>query len=181
MASYARAGDKLRFYEINPEVNLIAKKHFTYLDDCRGNCEVVLGDARLVLEREQPNQFDLLILDAFTSDAPPVHLLTREAVLQYYRHLRPDGLLAVNVTNTYLELAPVVARLGSELGWKSIRIRTLADLSRLAYRTDYLVFARTPELLPQSPTAETISEDLVRSAPIWTDQYSNLFHVLRRD
>jgi spermidine synthase len=179
LATYARPSDTVRFYEINPQVDLIAREFFTFLSDCRGHCDVVLGDARLALEREEPNQFDMLVLDAYNSDAPPIHLLTREAFEQFGRHLRPDGLLVVHVTNTYLELAPVVARLGRELGWKSVRIRTALDSTRLANRTDYLVFSREASSLPDSPTAETISDDVVRAAPLWTDQYSNLIQVLK--
>ena len=181
LASYVRPDDTLRFYEINPQVDLIARQYFNFLSDCRGQVDVVIGDARLVLEREAPNKFDVLVLDAFTSDAPPIHLLTKEAFDQYSRHLRPDGLLVVNVTTTYLELAPVVAKLGNELGWKSVRIRTPNDPSRLAYRTDYLVLSRQASLLPESPSAESIPDDVVHAAPFWTDQYSNLLQVIKRD
>ena len=181
LASYARPDDTVRFYEINPQVDLIARQYFHFLGDCPGRCDVVIGDARLVLERETPNEFEILVLDAFTSDAPPIHLLTKEAFDQYVRHLRPDGLLVVNVTNTYLELAPVVAKLGHELGWKSIRIRTPIDPSRLAYRTDYLVLSRQASRLPESPSSETIPDEVVRAAPLWTDQYSNLLQVIKRD
>ena len=181
MSAYARPTDRLRFYEINPEVELIARKYFTFLDDCLGKFEVVLGDARLALEREAPNQFDLLVLDAFTSDAPPMHLLTREAFRQYDRHIRAEGLLIVNVTNTYLDLAPVVARVGLDQGWKVVRLQTVADPARLAYRTDYLVFAREMSHLPQSKRIETIPEEIIRAAPVWTDQYSNLFQVLKSE
>jgi hypothetical protein len=181
LATYSRPTDTVRFYEINPEVDLIARKYFTFLSDCQGRCDVVLGDARLMLEREEPNQFDLLFLDAFTGDAPPVHLLTKEAFQLYGRHLRPDGLLVVHVTNTYLELAPVVARIGHELGWKLVRVRTPFDETWLANHTDSLIFAREATLLPQSPSAETIPDDVIRAAPLWTDQYSNLIQVLKRD
>ncbi len=181
LASYARPDDTVRFYEINPQVELIARQYFHFLGDCKGQCDIVIGDARLVLERETPNQFEILILDAFTSDAPPVHLLTKEAFDQYARHLRPDGLLVVNVTNTYLELAPVVAKLGHKLGWKSVRIRTPTNPSRLAYRTDYLVLSRHASQLPESLSAETIPHDIVLAAPLWTDQYSNLLQVIKRD
>ena len=181
LASYARPDDTVRFYEINPQVDLIARQYFHFLGDCAGQCDVVIGDARLVLERETPNQFEILILDAFTSDAPPIHLLTKEAFDQYVRHLRPDGLLVVNVTNTYLELAPVVAKLGHELGWKSIRIRTPVNPGRLAYRTDYVVLSRQSSRLPESPSSEMIPEEVVRAAPLWTDQYSNLLQVIKRD
>jgi hypothetical protein len=85
------------------------------------------------------------------------------------------------VTNTYLELAPVVAKLGHALGWKSVRIRTPIERSQLAYRTDYLVLSRNGSVLPESPSSETIPDDVVRAAPLWTDQYSNLLQVLKRD
>ncbi len=181
LASYVRPSDTVRFYEINPQVDLIARQYFHFLSDCRGQCDVVIGDARLVLEQETPNEFEILILDAFTGDAIPIHLLTKEAFDQYDRHLRRDGLLVVNVTNTYLELAPVVAKLGHALGWKSVRIRTPIERSQLAYRTDYLVLSRNGSVLPESPSSETIPDDVVRAAPLWTDQYSNLLQVLKRD
>lgn len=179
MAAYARPGDSIRFYEINPEVTWIANNYFWFLRDCRGTHEVVMGDARLMLEREPPNDFDLLILDAFTSDAPPIHLLTSEAFELYDRHLASHGLLAVNVTNTYLELAPVVARLGHDRGWKSVRIRTETNPSQLAYRTDYVVFAREADALIELKNREMIAERNILAAPAWTDQYSNLFQILK--
>jgi spermidine synthase len=162
-------------------VETIARTYFTYLRDCRGKCEVILGDARLVLEREAPQQFDILILDAFTSDAPPVHLLTKEAFEIYLRHLKPDGLLVVHVTNTYLNLAPVVERVGSELKLKARRIRTPANAARLYYRTDYVVLARDASLLGEQPADESRAVDDSSEAPLWTDQFSNLYQVLRDD
>lgn len=181
IATYARPSDNIRFYEINPEVEFIARTHFKFLSDCCGRCDVVLSDARLALEREAPNQYDLFIIDAFTSDAPPIHLLTHEAFKQYARHVRPDGLLLVNVTNTYLELAPVIARLGEAQGWKSVRIRTPYDPERLRYRTDYVVFFQDRSMFPSTANLEMMPEEMIRAAPFWTDQYSNLVQVLKRD
>src|SRR5262249_36613549 len=109
IAAYSRPGDTFRFYEINPAVPGIAKTYFRYFDACGGECDIALGDARLSLEREAPQAFDLLAVDAFSSDAIPAHLLTREAFALYWRHLKPDGVLAIHTTNRYVELPPVVA------------------------------------------------------------------------
>ena len=128
VAAYARPGDLFRFYEINPEVLRLATQRFTYLADCRGTCEVVLGDARLSLEAEEPPQpFDLLVLDAFSGDAIPTHLLTREAFDVYRRHLAPDGAIAVHISNNYLNLAPVVRRLAEHCGMKTTHIWAEGD------------------------------------------------------
>jgi hypothetical protein len=181
LATFLRPADEMRVYEINPEVETIARTYFTYLRDCRGKCEVVMGDARLVLEREAPQQFDILILDAFTSDAPPVHLLTKEAFEIYLKHLKPDGLLVANVTNTYLDLAPVVERVGRELKLKALRIRTPANSARLYYRTDYVVLGRDVPVLGDQLSGASAAVDDSIEAPLWTDQFSNLYQVLRED
>lgn len=111
LTTYARTGDYVHIYEINPEVIRLATKEFKYLTNCAGKVEVTLGDARLSLEREPPQNFDLLVLDAFSSDAIPVHLLTREAFAIYERHLNPSGVIAVHVSNTSMNLEPVVVNL----------------------------------------------------------------------
>ncbi|HEX7928378.1 MAG TPA: fused MFS/spermidine synthase, partial [bacterium] len=109
IAAYARKGDHLTFYEINGLVEQLARKQFTYLSDAPGTVDVRLGDARLVLEREQPQGYDTFVVDAFSGDAIPIHLLTLEAFQLYFRHLKPDGVLAVHVSNKRLDLAPIVA------------------------------------------------------------------------
>ncbi len=122
LATYARPGDNFRFYEINPEVLRLANAHFTYLRDCEGACDVVMGDSRVSLERDEPQAFDVLVLDAFSGDSIPTHLLTKEAFRVYLKHLNDDGILAVHITNRYLNLAPVVRRLAAESGLKTTRI-----------------------------------------------------------
>jgi hypothetical protein len=107
-AAYGRSNDVLRIYEINAEVLRMARTHFTYLSNCPSKIEVALGDARLSLEHESPQQFDLLALDAFSSDAIPVHLLTREAFELYLNHVNPNGVIAVHISNRYLDLQPVL-------------------------------------------------------------------------
>ena len=109
LASYGRLGDYYRFYEINPLVLGLARSEFTFLNECKAKVEVAMGDARLSLEKEPDEHFDVLAVDAFSSDSIPVHLLTREAMAVYFRHLNPDGILAVHISNRYLDLQPVLA------------------------------------------------------------------------
>jgi spermidine synthase len=116
IAAYGRPGDFFDFYEINPQVNCLATSVFTYLPAAREKCEITAGDARLALERQVPQQFDLIALDAFNSDSIPVHLLTREAFQTYLRHLKPNGVLAIHTSNHFLNLDPVVTGLAREFG-----------------------------------------------------------------
>src|SRR3954463_12832213 len=115
IAAYGRRGDVYRFYDIDANVIQIARSEFTYLGDSQAKVEIALGDARLTLEREPPQGFDVLAVDAFSSDAIPVHLITREALQTYVRDLKPDGIVAFHVSNRFLDLIPVVARLAKEL------------------------------------------------------------------
>jgi predicted O-methyltransferase YrrM len=114
LAAYGEPGDRFRFYEINPQVVEIAKSHFTYLADSQAQVSVELGDARLVLEKEQPQLFDVIIVDAFSGGAIPVHLLTREGLLAYLRHLAPSGVLLFHISNWYVDLEPALHRLALE-------------------------------------------------------------------
>ncbi len=116
VAAYGRWGDYIRYYEINPLVPWIARTQFTFVGDCRGKLEIAMGDARLTLEREAPENFDVLAVDAFSSDSIPVHLLTREAMQLYFHHLKPDGILAVHISNRYLDLEPVLEGEAKALG-----------------------------------------------------------------
>ena len=116
IAAYSRIGDLYRFYDINPLVEQIANNYFWYLKNAEGSTEVVLGDARLSLEREAPQNYDILAVDAFSSDSIPVHLLTREAMALYFRHLKPGGVLAVHISNRFINLEPVLERASSALG-----------------------------------------------------------------
>ena len=180
VATYAEPGDVFRFYEINPEVFRMARRYFSYLDDCFGTCDVILGDARLSLEAEPPQKFDLLIVDAFSGDAIPTHLLTREAFDVYRRHLAPDGIIAVHISNTYLRLAPVVRALAEHCGMKDVRIDGAADEERMRYDNTWMLLTENDDFIrthpPQPPTSP--DDDLV--VPLWTDQYSNLFQILSK-
>jgi SAM-dependent methyltransferase len=179
LAAYGRAGDSIRFYEINPLVPKIAREQFTYLTDTPAKVEIVLGDARLSMEKEPSQHFDVLAIDAFSSDAIPVHLLTREAFQVYFRHLKPDGVLAVHVSNKYLNLAPVVKMVGNSLGKTAKLVETHSDIKTDTFASDWVMvftrpgFAATPWL--NSPDAAITSISQLR---LWTDDYSNLWQIL---
>jgi hypothetical protein len=177
LAAYGRPVDRYRFYDINPLVLKIATTEFTFLNDCRAPHDVVLGDARLSLEQEPPQQFDLLAVDAFSGDAIPVHLLTREAFRLYWRHLKTDGILAVHVTNQYLLLAPVVLT-GAFEGLRDARMVTdnsLVDaISEWVLVTSRDGFFNQPEI---RSAAKLI--DPIPGFRMWTDDDSNLFKIQR--
>src|SRR5262249_43819042 len=141
IAAFAKQGDYVRVYEINPQVTHIAKTHFHFLEDCKAPYDIVHGEARLKLEQElkdtdgKGNQFDVLCLDAFSGDAVPTHLLTTEAFATYKRHLKPDGIIVCNITNTYLDLWPVIKRLADEHGYKIARVYRPTERSTLVEPT----------------------------------------------
>lgn len=178
LAAYARPQDTYRFYEINPEVEHLARRYFTYLADCKGRCEVVLGDGRLVMEAEAAQHYDVLVLDAFTSDAPPMHLLTVEAFATYLRHLKPDGVLVVNSTNSYLDLAPVVLAVGRAVGLHGTRRATRAEPEKLLYRTDFVLLSRDAGFIRARPPVLPPDRVGREHAPVWTDDFSNVFAAL---
>ena len=185
VAAYGQTGDYIRFYEINPEVTKIATDpngFFTYLRDTLAKVEIIPGDARLSMEREVANdnsqRFDVLILDAFAGDGIPVHLLTREAVEIYLRELKRDGVLAIHVTNRYLDLRPVVhelvERFNLHSGWKH------SPGGPISQPSDWILAARSDEVLGQPEVASQLqSLDSQPKVRLWTDDYSNLFQILR--
>jgi spermidine synthase len=179
LAAYAQPGQYFRFYELNDDVKTFADKYFSYLRDCRGKCDVVLGDGRLSLEREQPQQFDLLVLDAFSGDAVPTHLLTQEAFEIYRRHLRPGATIAVNISNRYLDLSPVVAGLANRFGYTTSRTLSAADSSKGQFPADWIVLTpATAHDVRQVKTAAG-SEGAGEREILWTDDHSNLFEILK--
>jgi hypothetical protein len=177
IAAYAGAGQSIRFYEINEQVEELAEKYFSFLKDSAGQTNIVLGDARLSLEREPPQNFNVFVLDAFSGDAVPAHLLTQEAFAIFLRHLRPDGVIAVNITNRHLNLAPVVAALAQEFHMQTIRVFTEPNSKDLAYRADWMLLTRSAAFVAAIKAAPP--PDARVSAPLlWTDHYSNLFQIL---
>jgi len=182
LATFAQLGDEYRFYEINPEINRLAHERFTYLGDCLGACEVVLGDARLSLERELreegPQNYHVLVLDAFSSDAIPTHLLTCEAFDTYQQHMAPDGVIAVHISNKHLDLAPVVRGLAEYYGWQTTLISTQADQERMLADADWMILSRSGEI-PQALCVEPPDTGEKAASQLWTDHYSNLFTILK--
>jgi len=179
LAVYGRAEDYFRFYEINPKVIDLAQREFTFLSEGKGKNDIVLGDARLSLEREADQSFDLLAVDAFSGDSIPVHLLTKEAMDIYLRHLKSDGVLAFHVTNSFLKLAPVVRTLASFFGMESVRVYDEAKNSHL-YRSDWVLVSRNKTLLAREDiTRNTIPIEDIAGLDLWTDDFNNLFDVLK--
>jgi len=177
LAAYARPGDYYRFYEINAQVESLARDYFHYLDGCRGTVEVVHGDARLELEREceKPQHFDVMVVDAFTGDAIPVHLLTVEAFGIYLRHLAPDGIIAVHITNRYFALRPVVAAIADvyRLAFASIQERYAQGVN---FQNTWILVARDAKVF-QAPSFREVASPSSDSRILWTDDYSSLFAV----
>jgi hypothetical protein len=179
LAAYGRKGDVFRFYELNPQVIDIAREQFTYLTGSGATVETVVGDARLSLERESPRKFDLIALDAFSSDSIPVHLMTREAMAVYLKHLSPDGVIAFHVTNRFLRLAPVVKSIADDYRLQTALIVDEAEESDLA-RTDWVLVARDGKLLGRKEiTGATSQIDTIPGLAVWTDDYNNLFRILK--
>jgi SAM-dependent methyltransferase len=179
LAAYGRRGDEYRFYELNPQVITIARTHFTYLADSSATIDTVLGDARLNLERETPRNYDVIAVDAFSSDSIPVHLITREAMAVYLKHLKPQGVLAFHVTNRFLRLAPVVKMIADEYRLQTALVVDEAEESDLA-RTDWVLVARDAEILSHKEIASVASPiETIRGLAVWTDDYNNLFRILK--
>ncbi len=181
LSTYGRKGDYVRIFEINPLVERIAQTEFSFYPHSEADKKIIMGDARLMLEKQEPQNFDVLAVDAFSSDAIPIHLLTREALALYFRHLKGDGILALHVSNRYLDLIPVCARGAQDLG-KDARV-----VSDEGDQADYLS-SSTWVLLTSQP--KWFESDAFKSADIsaakapanfraWTDDYSNIFQILR--
>ncbi len=186
LTSYGKPGDYYRIYEINPDVPNVARRYFTYLNDCLAEHEIILGDARVSMERERDEKdfqrFDVLALDAFSSDAIPVHLLTREAFQLYFLHLAPDGVLAVHISNRHLDLEPVVFSLAREMDARAATISNGANGQQGVYASTWVLVTRNDDFLGKKAVQRDVSEtpvDLEGFRP-WTDDYSNLLQVLKK-
>ncbi len=182
LAAWGNPGDTFRFYEINDDVARLATSTFTYLKDSKAKTELVMGDARLSMERETDQQYDVIVLDAFSSDAIPVHLLTLEAFDHYQRHLKPDGAIAVHVSNRYLDLHPVVYRIADKVGYPAITIddNDTAYEDAGFYGSDWIIMTRNQVLLQQPLLRDATKETVEFPARImyWTDERSDLLSIL---
>jgi SAM-dependent methyltransferase len=183
IAAYAERGDDVRYYEINPLIVKIANEEFSYLKNAKTNgadVAIRMGDARLSLAADDSERFDVLVIDAFSGDAIPVHLLTREAVALYLQRLKPGGVLAIHTSNTYLDLNPVVKLLADDAGVESRLISNNDDNRKLIDAADWMLLTRNQDFLLQLD--ETTLQDSIDVPPglrVWTDDYNNLFQILR--
>jgi hypothetical protein len=186
LAAYAEQGQELTFFEIDPAVERLARnpEYFTYLARTKGKLRVELGDARLTLAREPDGHYGLLVLDAFSSDAIPVHLLTVEALDVYLAKLAPQGVLAFHITNNYFDLSPVLARLAQERGLVAIEQQeetlTPAQYARVKRISHWVLLARDRQafdFLGKDDRWRALTPG--PDAPLWTDDFSSLWSVLR--
>jgi hypothetical protein len=189
LAVYGERGDTFRFYELDPDVARISGKYFSYRRESAASIELVLGDARLSLERERtagtPQRFDVMAIDAFNGDSIPVHLLTREAFDLYRYHLDPDGIVAFHTSSRYLDLRPVVLGLAlphAAEGVRAVWIESASDESRGTDSSDWLLVTRNRSFLEATTVQGAITPwpSNLRGPIVWTDDYSDLFRVLSR-
>lgn len=185
IAATSHKGDYYQFYEINPDVvELSTTGVFTYLQECAGTTEVVVGDARVMMERELKSggsqQYDVIVVDAFSSDAIPVHLLTKECGDIYKQHLKADGILAIHISNRYLDLNPITRALADHLGWRPLRIYTDEDYVTGVYATTWVLLTANEEFasLPEVAQAHQPWEDSDLAPILWTDDFASLYQVM---
>lgn len=183
IAAYGEKGDTFRFYDINPDVIALSDKYFTYLSDSSAETKVVPGDARIMMEREiatgQSQQFDVLAIDAFSSDAIPVHLLTSECGEIYRQQLRPGGILAVHISNRFLDLNPVTRGLAKHLGWNAYRIENSGDSLSGVFSSTWILLTSDEELGKDATFQDSLTPWKDSEGALhWTDDYSGLWQVL---
>jgi spermidine synthase len=179
LAAYGEPGDVFRFYEIDPRVEVIAKNVFTYLRESRAKIEIAHGDARLSMEAEPPENYDVIAVDAFSGDAIPVHLLTAEAIKLYQRHLAPGGIIAFHISNTYLSLAPVVQAQADHAGLHAVLVTTEDNDDTGAFSSDWVLMTANEKFLALPEIADASAK--IEPKPglrLWTDDYSSLLPIL---
>jgi hypothetical protein len=179
-ATLARQGDTLHYYEINPLIFQIATAQFGFYNACPADKHLFLGDGRLTLERLPDENLDFLAMDAFSSDSVPIHLLTREAWGTYRRHLKPTGVLAINITNRYLNLAPVVAQTAADLGWNGVVVDDDGSLESFYISSVWALVSRDGRIFDHPNFRD--SSTALKVSPgfrAWTDDYSNIMQILK--
>jgi hypothetical protein len=180
LAAYGRPGDRIRFYEINPAVIPIARNVFTYIRDSAAQIDIVEGDARTSLNREPPQHFDVLVVDAFSGDAIPLHLLTAQALALYRRHLAPGGILAFHISNQHVDLEPAIALLAQSAGMQALRVSSAPNSDLGEYSAKWVLVADNPAFFAQPEVAAAgHPAAFLPGLRLWTDDYSSLLPVLR--
>jgi len=180
IATYGKRGDHYRFYEIDPHIVDAAHRHFSFIADSAATVDVAVGDGRLLLQQEDSRRFDVLVVDAFSGDSIPVHLLTREAVMLYRERIQPGGVIALHVSNSHLDLRPVVGRIAAELGLQLAYIADGGidgDVGTSA--SDWILLANDRRVLDLEPIRQATAPMPERAgARAWSDDYSNILQVL---
>lgn len=184
IAAHARKGDVFRFYEIDPQVAAVAMTDFSFLRDSPAQMDIALGDARLTLEREPEQRFDMLAVDAFSGDSIPMHLLTREAMAVYVRHLKPGGVIVFHATNRFVDITPVVERLAANFNMAAVLVSDFPeDVGGADYwlvNTDQIIVTRNAELLKAEPIRSAGRVLSPRAGfRVWTDDFYNLLKILK--
>lgn len=185
LAVYGREGDTMVFYELDPQVVDIARSEFSFLADMPGEIEVVVGDGRLALEREDPRHYDVLAIDAFSGDSIPMHLITREAMAAYIKHLEPDGALVFQATNRYIDILPVIERLAAEHGMTAVLVSDVPEPDEdgpgyWTSGTDQVIVTRNQAILASKSVASGSTPIAVQpDFPVFTDDYTNLVRILK--
>jgi len=180
LSTFGRQGDYYRFYEINDVVIRIANTEFTFLRESGSKVDVVVGDGRLTLDHEPSQNFDLLVLDAFSGDSIPVHLLTKEAFSIYFRHLKPAGMLAANVSNSYLDIKSIVERLSAYFGKEAVVIHSGGNTEDRTLEATWVLVANSSGLFEALHIKSAGGASGARTVgDVWTDDYSNLLHALQ--
>jgi hypothetical protein len=184
LAAWMEPGDSLAFYEISPRVVDIARREFTFLADTPARTEIIMGDGRLSLEREPPRGYDVLGIDAFSGDSIPMHLVTREAMAIYVKHLKPDGVIVFQATNRFVDLLPVIQRLAAEFGMEAVNVadEPVAESGPEYWysSTDQVIVTRNRRLLDWPHVAAAAEEIEPRpDLPLFTDSHHNLLRILK--
>lgn len=178
IAAYGNKGDVYRFYDINPAVVTIARRDFTYLKETEATVEIALGDARLNLDREPSQRFDVLAIDAFSSDSIPVHLITLEALDVYAKHMKPDGVMAFHVSNRFLDLKPVVQKIAEARDFHVAWVRDAYEDGSTS--SDWILVTKDKTFLLKPEIVD--GTHIIAPEPnwrIWTDDFNNLVQVLK--
>ncbi len=179
IAAYGHPGDRIRFYEINPAVAPIAQHLFTYLRDSAAHIDIIDGDARFSLASEPPQKFDVLVIDAFSGDAIPLHLLTSEAIALYKRQLATGGILAFHISNQHVNLEPPIALLAKDAGMKSMHVTSLQNEERGEFTADWMLLTDNPDFFNQPEVASRVRPPVENpKLRLWTDDYSSLLPLI---
>jgi len=181
LAAVGQENDRVRFYEIDQNVIDFSNEYFTYIKDSKADVDIVLGDARISLEKElhnnQSQKFDVLVLDAFSSDAIPIHLLTVEAFQVYWKHMKKDGVIIVHITNRYLDLHPVMVGISNKLGLMHGNTRAAGRRIEGYNTAVWAILTKNQKLFEHEDVSSILTRKKHRKATVWTDKNSNLFEV----